>query len=102
MFNKTMLRNTYVQPALSTAPTLSTSVCILKSTAGNANPTIVPNANALNPQTGKPMYTKDELLTIVRKSDAQTLQYSFNVRAYVESYNFLRVLGGVANVVFSS
>jgi hypothetical protein len=48
------------------------------------------------------MYTKDELLTIVRKSDAQTLQYSFNVRAYIESYNFLRVLGGVANVVFSS
>ena len=102
MFNKTMLRNTYVQPALSAAPTLSTSVCILKSTAGNANPTIVPNANAVNPQTGKPMYTKDELLTIIRKSDAQTLQYSFNIRAYVESYNFLRVLGGVANVVFSS
>jgi hypothetical protein len=27
---------------------------------------------------------------------------SFTARAYVESYNFLRVMGGVANVVFSS
>jgi hypothetical protein len=101
MFNKTILRNTYVQPPL-TSPAAPATVCVLKSTAGNPNPTIVLNPNAVDPDTGKPLYSPDQLLTIVRKSDAQTLQYSYNVRAYVESYNYLRVLGGVANVVFSS
>lgn len=101
MFNKTILRNTYVQPPLSVSPSTSgTVVCVLKSTAGSANPTIVnPNAIGTN---GKRLYSPEELVTIVRKTDAQTLQYSYNVRAYVESYNFLRVLGGIANVVFSS
>jgi hypothetical protein len=101
MFNKTILRNTYVQPPLSASPSTSgTVVCVLKSTAGNPNPTIVnPNAVGTN---GKPLYSRDELVTVIRKTDAQTLQYSYNVRAYVESYNFLRVLGGIANVVFSS
>lgn len=101
MFNKTILRNTYVEPPLNAAPASSgTVVCILKSTASNPNPTVVnPNAMGSN---GKKLYSADELVTVIRKSDAQTLEYSYNVRAYVESYNFLRVLGGIANVVFSS
>jgi hypothetical protein len=102
MFNKTVLRNTYVQPPLTSPGATTTTICVLKSTAGNANPTIIPNPNAVDPNTGKPLYTSDQVVTIIRKSDAQTLQYSYNVRAYVESYNYLRVLGGVANVVFSS
>lgn len=102
MFNKTILRNTYVQPPLTPSSSTTTSVCVLKSTANNANPTVILNPNAIDPDTGKPLYNPDELLTIVRKGDAQVLQYSYNVRAYVESYNYLRVLGGIANVVFSS
>ena len=98
-FNKTILRNTYVQPSF-TGPVATTSVCVLKSTANSANPTIVnPLARGTH---GQLLYTPDELVTIIRKGDAQTYQYTFNVRAYTESYNFLRVLGGVANVVFSS
>ena len=102
MFNRTILRNTYVQPAYSAVPTTSTSVCILKSTAGSANPTIILNPNITDPNTGKRLYGQDELLTVITKSNAQSFQYTYDVRAYVESYNFLRVLGGVANVVFSS
>ena len=102
MFNRTVLRNTYVQPSYTAVPSSSTSVCILKSTAGSANPTIVLNPNATDPSTGKRLYTPDELITVITKSNAQTFNYTFDVRAYVESYNFLRVLGGVANVVFSS
>lgn len=102
MFNKTILRNTYVQPPLTAPGVTSATVCVLKSTAGSANPVIVGNPTAVDPVTGKLLYTPDQLVTIIRKSDAQTLQYSYNVRAYVESYNYLRVLGGVANVVFSS
>lgn len=102
MFNKTILRNTYVQPPLTTPGATTTTVCVLKSTANNPNPTVILNPNATDPTTGKPLYNPEELVRIIRKSDAQTLQYTYNVRAYVESYNYLRVMGGIANVVFSS
>jgi hypothetical protein len=99
MFNRTILRNTYVTPPLTTSLSVGNNVngtfCVLKSTALNANPTFV-RADNIN------KYSPDELVRIVRKTDAQTLAYSYNVRAYVESYNFLRVLGGIGNVVFSS
>lgn len=99
MFNKTILRNTYVQPPL-TLNAQPTSVCVLKSTAQNANPTVV-NPNAIGAD-GNLLYKPGDLLTVIRKSDAQTLQYTYNVRAFTESYNYLRVIGGIANVVFSS
>lgn len=99
-FNKTILRNTYVQPPYSANITPQT-LCVLKSTAQNPNPTVV-NPNARD-EFGKPLYKPDDIITIVRKSaTGNTLQYTYNVRAYVESYNFLRVMGGIANVVFSS
>ena len=101
MFNKTILRNTYVQPVFATPNTITTQ-CILKSTATNANPTVILNPNAIDPDTLKPLYSPDELVTVVNKGTSQTFAYTYNVNAYVESYNFLRVLGGVANVVFSS
>ena len=101
MFNKTVLRNSYIQPPLVPGTAGITQVCVLKSTALSNNPTIVVNPNALGAN-GKPLYNPDDLVTIVNKTDGQTLQYTYNVRAFTESYNFLRVLGGVANVVFSS
>ena len=99
-FDRTTLRNSYIQPPLILSPTQGNTVCILKSTAQSPNPTVV-NPNAKNAQ-GQLLYTPNDILTIVRKTDAQTLAYTYNVRAFVESYNFIRVMGGVANVVFSS
>jgi hypothetical protein len=97
-FNKTILRNTYVQPPYT--PTTETSVCVLKSTLGNQNPTVVdPNAVDAN---GNPLYSPSEIVRIVYTSYDKKLVYTFNVRAYTESYNFIRVIGGIANVVFSS
>ena len=101
MFNKTILRNSYVQPP-TVSPNSVTTVCILKSTAFNPNPTVVLNPNIVDPKTLKPLYNPEDLVTIITKSNAATLEYSYNVRAFVESYNFLRVMGGIANVVFSS
>jgi hypothetical protein len=101
MFNKTVLRNTYIDPPLTTNSfPVQPQTCILRSTANNPKPTVV-NLNAVS-TTGQKLYKPEDVITIIRKTDANTLQYSYNVRAYVESYNFLRVLGGVANVVFSS
>ena len=97
MFNKTILRNTYVEPPLASVFGIQAEpdiICVLKSTANSPNPTRVNPADYAN----KP----DQIVTIVRKTEATTLAYTYNVRAFVESYNFLRVMGGIANVVFSS
>lgn len=99
MFNKTILRNTYIEPPAATSPGV-VRVCVLKDTANSPNPTIV-NSLATD-RFGKLLYTPNEIVNIIRKGDGQTFLYTYNVRAYIESYNFLRVLGGVANVVFSS
>jgi hypothetical protein len=97
-FNKTILRNTYVQPPFASVFGIlspSNEVCIVKSTANNPNPVVVPPDRVAT-------YTPDQLVHVIRKTPATTLAYTYNVRAFVESYNFLRVMGGVANVVFSS
>ena len=102
MFNKTILRNTYVQPPSAlVGNNTPTSVCILRSTATNPRPTIIANPNAIGPN-GKPLYSPNDVVRIISKTDANTLAYTYTVRAYTESYNYLRVIGGVANVVFSS
>ena len=100
-FNKTILRNTYVQPPFTSSGIVGPAqVCILRSTANSPNPTVVnPNAVGTN---GQLLYSPNDLVTVIRKGNAQTYAYTFTTRVYVESYNFLRVLGGVANVVFSS
>lgn len=99
MFNRTILRNSYVEPPYSPA-TGSGTVCVLKDTVFDPKPTIV-NPTAVGTD-GKLLYAPNDVVTIVQKSSGQTYQYTFNVRAYTESYNFLRVLGGIANVVFST
>lgn len=75
----------------------STTVCILKSTAFSANPTIIPPALLY-------LYTPDQVLSIVQNSNNATVvfAYTYSVHAYVESYNFLRVVSGLANLVFAS
>jgi hypothetical protein len=101
MFNHTVLRSSYVQPPIiSNNASPPTTICILKSTAFYPNPTVV-NPNAKNAH-GQLIYSPNDLVTIVNKGTAQTYAYTYNVRVFVESYNFLRFLGGVANVVFSS
>jgi len=109
MFNKTILRNTMISPPLLTAPVIIDTVggpgqnqfCVLKSTVTNANPTVV-NPNAKD-QYGNLLYSPDQVVTILRKSpNGAVYQYTYNIRAYTESYNFLRILGGIGNVVFSS
>jgi len=109
MFNKTLLRNTYIQPPLVTVSdngnnTPPASVCVLKSTLNSPTPTIVnPLARGTD---GKLLYSPKDVITIVPSTQVanavKTLKYNFRVRAYVESYNYLRVMGGIASVVFSS
>jgi hypothetical protein len=104
MFNKTLLRNTLITPPYTTSVENGTGIvqlCVLKSTVNLPNPTIV-NPNALD-RFGKLIYSPDQVVTIIQKAANTTVyKYTYNVRAYTESYNFIRILGGIGNVVFSS
>ena len=109
MFNKTLLRNTYVTPELSDEITTGDGVitqCVLKSTANSKNPVVIPpqNLNLVDPVTGKKIYGPEDIVTIVTTSvpGQPKFKYTFTVRAYVQSYNFLRIMRGLGNVVFSS
>jgi hypothetical protein len=105
MFNRTLLRNTFVSPPYATDiqdGTANTTICVLKSTATSKNPLVITNPNTLGSD-GKPLYGPEDIVTIVKKSaTGETYQYTYTVRAYVQSYNFLRIMGGIGNVVFSS
>lgn len=100
MFNKTLLRVSTQQPPLATNIT-SNQLCILKSTALNKNPTIIANPNARDAN-GNPIYNPDEVVTIIQKRQGDISEYNYNIMVHVESYNFLRIMHGIANVVFSS
>ncbi len=92
MFNKTILRLNLQLPPFTTQ-TKSTASCIVKSTALSLNPVQV--------QTIK-NFSADEVINTITKPDLEVFKYTYTVRAYVESYNFLRITRGIANVVFSS
>ena len=78
------------------APT-TTTVCVLKSTALSTNPVVIPPGQLS-------LYTADQVLTIVQNTNNATVifAYTYTVNAYVESYNYLRVVSGLANLVFAS
>jgi hypothetical protein len=108
MFNKSILRLTLQQPlpASSVNPNEAvntTIVCVLKSTVFSPNPTIIPagNVNLLNPD-GSRVYDPNDLVTVVQANDNVLFTYTYNVNVYVESINFLRIVSGLANLVFAS
>lgn len=108
MFNKSTLRLTLQQPlpASSVNPNLPANtsiVCVLKSTVFSPNPTIIPagNVNLLNPD-GSRIYDPNDLVTVVQSNDNVIFTYTYNVNVYVESINFLRIVSGLANLVFAS
>ena len=106
MFNKTLLRNTFVLPPYTSGVADGTGIvqsCVLKSTASSANPVVIPDVTIVDPLTGKRIYGPEDIVTIIRKTGSgATYEYTYTVKAYVQSYNFLRILGGLGNVVFSS
>jgi hypothetical protein len=105
MFNKTLLRNTFVLPPYTEnlLPNELQTQCVLRSSLGSPNPVVIANPNATNDQ-GQRIYNKNDLVTIVTKvpGAGNIFKYTYRIRAYVQSYNFLRIMGGLGNVVFSS
>jgi hypothetical protein len=101
MFNKTILRVTTQDPP---APPVYTGfalqgttapVCVIKSTALDKRPVPVAPGNPTN-------LNPDQTISIITKPDSVVRHYTYSARVYIESYNFLRITRGIANVVFSS
>ena len=99
MFNKTLLRLTLQEPPISENQTIL-SACILKSTAFNARPVAV-TSQTPGDIMGTGLRT-DQVISTVTKPITALRPYTYTVSAFVESYNFLRITRGIANVVFSS
>jgi hypothetical protein len=57
--------------------------------------------NATNPD-GSRIYNQNDLLSAVQTNGNIIFTFTYNVSAYVESINFLRIVSGLANLVFAS
>lgn len=98
MFNKIILRLTLQQPlpeSVNNPTQLSQQVCVVRSTLFSPNPVVVPAG-----QQG--LYDPNELVTVVQTNDNVNFIFLYNVGVYVESMNFLRIVSGLANLVFAS
>jgi len=103
MFNKPVLRLTTQIPPIQ-ASSASNQICIVKSTALNKRPVPVSLPIPLN-ALGQPIdksLNPETVLSIITKTPGTVTQFTYSFRVYAESYNFLRITRGIANVVFSS
>ena len=99
MFNKTVLRLTLQDP-----PFVQNQIvlpgCILKSTALSNSPVSVTNLTPGDvPGRG---LRPDQVISTITKPIETIRPYTYTVTVFVESYNFLRITRGIANLVFSS
>lgn len=109
--NGSMFNRTVFQYTLQTPPTLVVNaslaqvpVCVVRSTVFNAVPTPVGGAATISPTPGvAPALQPGLTQTIYPSPTNQSLQYgAYNSTIYVESYNFLKVTNGQANLVFNT
>ena len=100
MFNKTILRLTIQDPPISTTEQQVIEDCVLKVTALSGVPVSV-SANTPGDIAGRGLRTDQVIRTVTKPIDS-VRPYTYTVTVYVESYNFLRITRGIANVVFSS
>ena len=105
MFNKVVLRVSLQQPLPTTVGSAAQSVvCVLRSTVLSQNPVVIPPADLLPQADGSYLYTPDQVISVVRSAVNNNIifSYTYTVGVYVESINYLRIVSGLANLVFAS
>ena len=115
MFNKTFFKYTLlVPPVKATADTTQTSICVLKEHALSTNPgpdiavsSTLPrqttNGGNTNLAPIPPLVNPADVITLYSSPTNLDLQFQgYNSIVYIESYNFLKVTNGQANVVFTT
>jgi hypothetical protein len=110
MFNKTNLQYTLLTPpVVQTGPVSQIPVCVIKNTTFNTNPTVVPvgattvPTNASGQAIAPPAVQAGQTLTVYPSPTNVQIQYNgYSSIIYIESYNFLKVTNGQANLVFNT
>lgn len=105
MFNKTMFQCTLlVPPIVQTGAVSQVPVCVVKSTTFNSTPTLVPAGATTSPAPGiPPLISPGDTVTVYPSPTNLQIQYDgYSSMIYVESYNFLKVTNGQANLVFTT
>jgi hypothetical protein len=107
MFNKTNFQYTLLVPPIVQLPGSVVSqipVCVVKDTVFNSTPTLVPVGATVSPAPGiPPLIQASETITIYPSPTNLQIQYNgYSSMIYIESYNFLKVTNGQANLVFST
>jgi len=110
MFNKTNLQYTLLTPpVVQTGPVSQIPVCVIKNTTFNTNPTVVPvgattvPTNASGQAIAPPAVQAGQTLTVYPSPTNVQIQYNgYSSMIYIESYNFLKVTNGQANLVFNT
>lgn len=105
MINKVVLRVSLQQPLpVSVTAASQGVVCILKSTALSQNPVVIPPGDLLPQADGSYLYTPDQVISIVPSIANNNIifLYTYTVGVYVESINYLRIVSGLANLVFAT
>lgn len=102
-FNKVLLRMTLIQPVpvAITNPNQVTSLCYYKNTVFNPNPTLVPQNPDGSIVAGLALSPADTITLVSRGKENVIYGYTYTVTAYVESINVLRIVSGLANLVFA-
>jgi hypothetical protein len=110
MFNKTNLQYTLLTPpVVQTGPVSQIPVCVIKNTTFNSTPTVVPvgattvPTNASGQAIAPPAVQAGQTLTVYPSPTNVQIQYNgYSSMIYIESYNFLKVTNGQANLVFNT
>jgi hypothetical protein len=105
MFNKTIFQYTLlVPPIVQTGVVSQIPVCVVKSTTFNSTPTLVPVGATTSPAPGiPPLISAGDTVTVYPSPTNLQIQYDgYSAIIYVESYNFLKVTNGQANLVFTT
>jgi len=105
MFNKTTFQYTLlVPPTISTASTTQTAVCVTKDSVNSSIQVPVPAGSTVSPAPGvPPLIQPGNTITVYSAPTNTYVQFQgYNTIVYIESYNFLKVTNGQANVVFTT
>jgi len=105
MFNKTTFRYTLLVPPITpTSSTSQTALCVTKDSVNSSTQVAVPIGSTVSPAPGVPaLIQPGTTITVYSAPTNLYVQYQgYNTTMYIESYNFVKVTGGQANVVFST
>jgi hypothetical protein len=105
MFNKTTFQYTLlVPPTVQTDNTTQTAVCVTKDSVNSSIQVPVPPGSTVSPAPGVPPLIQpgNTIMVYSAPTNLYVQFQGYNTIVYIESYNFVKVTNGQANVVFTT